>query len=116
MSRQIDTSKPLTAEEAEYLRQRGRLPEGVEIEGGDEAPTRATEYESKSKKELRIELKRRDRDYSDANKDELVARLLQADEEDGDEPRRMKAPKPQHGAAQQTEADSDDDNEDDDEE
>lgn len=75
MSRQIDTSEPITPEEAEYLRQRGRLTDDIEVEGADE------DYQSMSVTALRKELKKRDLDYSKAKKDELVARLETADEE-----------------------------------
>lgn len=96
MSRQIDTSQPITAEEAEYLRQRGRLTEDIEVEGDSDGDG---EYQSMSIKELRKELKSRELDFSKAKKAELIARLEADDEDEGDdeEEEPMTAPPVQTG-------------------
>ncbi len=87
MSREIDLDQDEFSEaDREYLRQRPwMLTDELREKLDDSEVEEASSYDDMNKKQLRIQLKRRELDYSDANKDELIARLQEADEEEQEE-------------------------------
>lgn len=87
MAREIDLEKDSFDEaERQYLLQRPwMLTDELRQKIEDSEVEEASSYDNMNKTELRKELKRRDLDYSNANKDELVVRLQEADASDSED-------------------------------
>lgn len=83
MSREIDLEKDKhTEEDRAYLLQRPWLISDEQQQELRSQEQKEDEYRGMSKKKLRVELKRRDLDYSDATKDELIQRLQMAEQQE----------------------------------